>query len=95
VIRQPRNLNKIKVTQLPRKQRTVGRKSEVSCRREWNTPHREKWTAPIHQILKAIDNHTSLYIETGDVWHEEQAQILRKYIKDLKVWIHKEEDWEL
>jgi hypothetical protein len=26
VIRQPRNLNKIKVTQLPRKQRTVGRK---------------------------------------------------------------------
>jgi hypothetical protein len=49
--------------------------------REWNTPHREKWTAPIHQILKAIDNHTSLYIETGDVWHEEQAQILRKYVR--------------
>jgi hypothetical protein len=60
--------------------------------REWNTPHREKWTAPIHQILKAIDNHTRLYIETGDVWHEEQAQILRKYIKDVKVWIHKEEE---
>jgi hypothetical protein len=55
----------------------------------------EKWTAPIHQILKAIDNHTRLYIETGDVWHEEQAQILRKYIKDVKVWIHKEENWEL
>lgn len=62
---------------------------------EWNTPHREKWTAPIQQILKAIDNHTSLYIETGDVWHEEQAQILRQYIKDVKVWIHKEENWEL
>jgi hypothetical protein len=73
----------------------VGRKSEVLCRREWNTPHREKWTAPIHHILKAIDNHTRLHLETGDVWHEEQAQILRKYVSDVKVWIHKEENWEL
>jgi hypothetical protein len=32
-------------------------------------------------------------METGDMWHEEQAQILRKYVKDLKVWIHKEEGW--
>ena len=63
--------------------------------REWNTPHREKWTAPIHQILKAIDNHTRLHLETGDFWHEEQAQILRKYVSDVKVWIHKEENWEL
>jgi len=61
--------------------------------REWNTPERECWTAPIHKILKAIDNHTRLYLETGDIWHEEQAQILRKYIKDLKIWIHKEEGW--
>jgi hypothetical protein len=61
--------------------------------REWNTPNRERWTAPIHQILKAVDNHTSLFIETGDVWHEDQAQILRTYVKDLKVWIHKEEGW--
>jgi hypothetical protein len=30
-------------------------------------------------------------METGDPWHEEQAQILRKYVKDLKVWIHKQE----
>ena len=63
--------------------------------REWNTPHREKWTAPIHQILKAIDNQTRLHLETGDFWHEEQAQILRKYVSDVKVWIHKEENWEL
>jgi hypothetical protein len=30
-------------------------------------------------------------METGDYWHEKQAQILREYVKDLKVWIHKEE----
>lgn len=61
--------------------------------REWNTPKRECWNAPIHQILKAIDNHTRLYMETGDFWHEKQAWILRRYVKDLKVWIHKEEGW--
>ena len=61
--------------------------------RELNTPDRESWTAPIHQILKAIDNHTSLFIETGDFWHEKQAQILRTYVKDLKIFIHKEEGW--
>jgi hypothetical protein len=59
--------------------------------REFDTPHREKWNKPIHQILKAIDNHTRLHLETGDYWHEEQAQILRKYVKDLKNFIHKEE----
>ena len=32
-------------------------------------------------------------MQTGDPWHEEQAEILRKYVKDLKVWIHKEEGW--
>jgi len=61
--------------------------------REWNTPDRERWTAPIHQLLKAIDNHTCFYIETGDFWHEEQAQILRTYVKNLKIFIHKEEGW--
>jgi len=51
---------------------------------------------PCHEngtLHQAIDNHTRLYFETGDEWHQEQAQILRKYIKDLKVWIHKEEGW--
>jgi len=61
--------------------------------REWNTPKRECWNPPIYQILKAIDHHTRLYMKTGDSWHEEQAQILRKYVKDLKVWIHKQEGW--
>lgn len=59
--------------------------------RTYNTPDRECWNAPIHQMLKAIDNHTRIWIETGDHWHEEQAKILRTYIKDLKVWIHKQE----
>ncbi len=63
--------------------------------REWNTPIREPWNSPIHHILKAIDNHIQLSIKTGDPWHEEQANILRKYVKDLKVWIHREEGcWE-
>ena len=63
----------------------------IQMPREWNTPHREKWNAPIHNILKAIDNHTMLWFETGDEWHLQQQELLRKYVKDLKVWIHKQE----
>jgi hypothetical protein len=59
--------------------------------REWNTPKRDPWNGPIHNILKAIDNHTRLWLETGDLWHEEQANILRTYVKDLKIWIHRQE----
>jgi len=59
--------------------------------REWNTPKRERWNAPIHQILKAIDNHTRLWMETGDPWHEEKANVLRNYLHDLKTWIHHQE----
>jgi hypothetical protein len=59
--------------------------------REWNTPDRECWNTPIHNILKAIDNHTSLYFKTGDTWHLEQAQLLREYVAGLKTWIHKQE----
>lgn len=59
--------------------------------REWNTPVRECWNAPIHNILKAIDNHTQLYFKTGDKWHAEQADFLRSYVSELKTWIHKEE----
>ena len=59
--------------------------------REWNTPKRERWNAPIHQILKAIDNHTLLWMETGDSWHEEKANVLRNYLHELKTWIHQQE----
>jgi hypothetical protein len=59
--------------------------------REWNTPHREKWNAAIHQILKAIDNHTQEYFKSGDKWHLEKADMLRNYLHELKTWIHKTE----
>lgn len=59
--------------------------------REWNTPKRECWNGPIHHILKAIDNHTRIYLETKNPWHEKQAGTLRKYVSDLKTWIHEEE----
>jgi hypothetical protein len=59
--------------------------------REWNTPHRESWNAPIHNILKAIDNHTHQYLSTGEKWHAEQADFLRRYVADLKRWIHEQE----
>ena len=59
--------------------------------REWNTPNRECWNKPIHQILQAIDNHTRIGMETGNPWHEEKAQELRIYVAELKEWIHKTE----
>tara|TARA_R110000868_G_scaffold146563_2_gene367388 strand:+ start:1489 stop:1686 length:198 start_codon:yes stop_codon:yes gene_type:complete len=59
--------------------------------RDYNAPDRIPWNDAIHYIIKSIDNHTRLHLETGNYWHEEQAQILRKYIKDLKIWIHKQE----
>ena len=60
--------------------------------REWNTPIREAWNTPIHNILKAIDNHTTLYLREGDPWHLEQAEILRVYVTGLKTWIHEQEN---
>ncbi len=60
--------------------------------RTFNTNHREPWNAPIHQILKAIDNHNREYFETGNSWHLEKADMLRTYLKELKTWIHKKEN---
>jgi hypothetical protein len=60
--------------------------------RTFNTPHREPWNAPIHQILKAIDNHNQEYFKTGNSWHLEKADMLRNYLKELKFWIHKKEN---
>jgi hypothetical protein len=60
--------------------------------REWNTFVREPWNGPIHHALKAIDTHVQLYLSTGDKWHLEQADFLRKYVYDLKTWIHREEE---
>lgn len=60
--------------------------------REFNTPAREAWNAPIHNILKAIDNHNKEYFKTQDSWHLEKAKILRDYVSELKTWIHKNEN---
>lgn len=59
--------------------------------REWNTPEREAWNAPILQILKAIDEHNRLYFEGRDSWHLEKARDLRAYLHELKTWIHRQE----
>ena len=59
--------------------------------RTFNTIHREKWNKPIHNILKAIDNHTQEYFKSEDNWHLEKAELLRTYVAELKTWIHKEE----
>lgn len=59
--------------------------------REWNTPKREAWNAPIHQILKAIDEHNRLYFEGRDPWHLQKANDLRNYLHELKTWIHAQE----
>ena len=59
--------------------------------REWSTDERKPWNAPIHQILKAIDNHTYEYFKSGNLWHLEKAEILRKYVSELKTWIHQQE----
>lgn len=45
-----------------------------------------------HQkCLDAVDEHIKNYTKTGDEWHLLQAEVLRKYVKDLKIWIHKQE----
>ena len=60
--------------------------------REWSNPIRDPWNAPIHNILKAIDNHTHEYFKSGDSWHLEKAQELRIYVSELKTWIHSQEE---
>jgi len=59
--------------------------------RDFDTPQRTIWNAPIHNILKAIDNHNHEYFKTQDPWHLEKAQELREYIKQLKNYIHQNE----
>ena len=63
----------------------------ASERRTFDTVVRSSWNAPIHHMLKAIDNHTALYLQTGLVWHEDKATMLRSYVTELKTWIHAEE----
>lgn len=62
-------------------------------RRTWSTPVRDRWNAPIHQILKGIDYHVELFLETGDSWHMDKAEQLRLYLHELKQFIHRNEDF--
>jgi hypothetical protein len=59
--------------------------------REWSTETRDPWNDKIHIILKVIDQHTNLYLQTGDKFHNDQAKTLRSYVNQLKSWIHKQE----
>lgn len=59
--------------------------------RTFNTPQRDHWNAPIHYILKSIDNHNTEYFKSGDIWHLQKASILREYLLELKSWIHEQE----
>jgi len=61
------------------------------AKREFNTPVREPFNAPIAQILKAIDAHTALFLRSGDWWHMQQAATLRLYVRELKDWIKRQE----
>ena len=66
----------------------------IMSKREFNTPHRKNWNTPIHQILKAIDEHMRLHLMTGDVWHVKKAEMLRIYLHELKTFIHSKENEE-
>ena len=59
--------------------------------REWNTPIRERWNPVIKEALHGVDNHSLLYLATGDQWHLKQATVLRRYVRELKDWIGQEE----
>lgn len=59
--------------------------------RTFNTVVREPWNTKIYNILKTIDLHTKLYLETGDNFHLKQSEILRTYLLDLKEWIRLKE----
>jgi hypothetical protein len=61
-------------------------------RRTFDTPVRSRWNAPIHNCLKAIDNHMELYFLHRDPWHLEKAAALRAYLHELKTYIHHQEE---
>jgi hypothetical protein len=60
-------------------------------RRTFNTPLREPWNPIVYQCLRAVDCHNAQYFLTGNVWHLEQSELLRHYVRSLKDWIREEE----
>lgn len=55
--------------------------------RTYTPVYRQPWQDPIRFITKAIDEHTHLYLSTNNRWHYQQAEILRRYLSDLKAWL--------
>ena len=60
-------------------------------RRTFNTPLRDPWNHIVYQCLRAVDCHNAQYFLTGNVWHLEQSELLRQYVRSLKDWICEEE----
>ena len=60
-------------------------------KRTWNTPVREPWNPIIKHCLNAIDYHIDLYMKTNNSWHLIQAEHLRTYLHNLKIWITAQE----
>ena len=56
-------------------------------RRTYAPPNREPWQEPIRQISRAIDQHTAEHVRTGNLWHAEEAALLRGYLQRLKRWM--------
>jgi hypothetical protein len=60
--------------------------------REWSTTVRDEWCPKIAHIIKTIDLHSESYLATGDTFHKDQAEYLRRYIYSLKDWIQSKEE---
>ncbi len=63
-------------------------------RRTYFAPTRDPWNAHIYQMLKYIDKLQEFYIETGDIFYEQQSEVIRNCIKDLKKKIHSIENFD-
>lgn len=63
--------------------------------RTYNTEIRKPWNPVIKKCLDAIDEHVRQNIESGDKFHIKQAEILRKYVSELKTWIYTQEKNEI
>jgi hypothetical protein len=63
-------------------------------RRTYFAPTRDPWNPHIYQLLKYVDKLQEFYLSTGDPFYEEQSQIVRKLVKDLKVKLHSLEGFD-
>ncbi len=63
-------------------------------RRTYFAPSRDPWNPHIYQMLKYVDKLQEFYLSTGDPFYEEQSQIVRTLVKDLKKKIHSIEGFD-